>query len=97
MKRKLKRQGYLTREDLIRLGRWKSRRAARHYADGHNDDLTVREITRFCLSAGSEKARKEGVRVCVVTGAAVAMRLCGEGGMAPAVKAEGGPPLKDGG
>jgi hypothetical protein len=61
LKKKLGRQGYLTREDLIGVGRWKSRRAGRHYADGHNDDLTVREITRFCLSARSEKARIGGL------------------------------------
>ena len=61
LKKKLKHQGYLTREDLIRIGKWKSRRASRHYESDFNDDCTVKEITRFCLSARSEKARIVGL------------------------------------
>ena len=57
MKRLLKKQGYLRREDLIRIGNWKSKRAKRHYENEENDDLTVREITHFSFNAKSEKAR----------------------------------------
>ena len=57
MKRLLKKQRYLRREDLIRIGNWKSERAKRHYENEENDDLTVREITHFSFNAKSEKAR----------------------------------------
>jgi len=57
MKRLLKKQRYLRREDLIRIGNWKSKRSKRHYENEENDDLTVREITHLSFNAKSEKAR----------------------------------------
>jgi len=63
MKRLLKKQRYLRREDLIRIGNWKSARAKRHYENEENDDLTVREITYFSFNAKSEKARIKSLLV----------------------------------
>jgi len=57
MKVLLKKQGYLTCEDFIKIGRWKSKRPNRYYEDAENDDSTVREITRFSFSTRSEKVQ----------------------------------------
>ncbi len=55
VKKLLRKQRYLTREDLIKIGLWKSRRAKRYYEN--NNDLTVREITKFSFSTKSEEAQ----------------------------------------
>lgn len=57
MKKLLEKRRYLMRKDLIKIGCWKSTRPRRHYASQENDELTVKEITQFCFSTRSEKAR----------------------------------------
>ena len=57
MKTLLRKQRFLTRENLIKIGNWKSRRPRRHYESEENDDLTVKEITKFSFKTKSEKAR----------------------------------------
>lgn len=61
MKVLLKKQRYLTREDLIKIGCWKSKRPIRHYENQENDDLTVKEITGFSFRTKSEKAQIESL------------------------------------
>ncbi len=61
MKKLLKKQRCLTRKELIKIGCWKSTRPKRHYASQENDELTVKEITQFCFSTKSEKARIKGL------------------------------------
>lgn len=48
---------YLNRQQLIKLCLWKSKRPQKHYKDIENDDLAVKEITKFALSCKSEVAR----------------------------------------
>ena len=57
----LKVHRYLDREKFIKIGLWKSKRPTKHYKN--NDDLTVREITQFCLATKSEQARIEPLTV----------------------------------
>lgn len=57
MKRLLKNQRYLRQKELVKIGRWKSKRPTRHYISEENDDLTVKEITEFSFRTKSEKAR----------------------------------------
>lgn len=57
MKELLSTQRCLTREDLIKIGRWKSRRPSRHYESQQNDDLTVSDVTKFCFNTKSERAK----------------------------------------
>ena len=57
MKRILKTQRYLTRDNLREIGLWKSPRARKHYTSKENDALTVKEITCFAFTAKSERAR----------------------------------------
>lgn len=61
MKDWLKNKRYLDREGFIKVGLWKSARPKKHYES--NDDLTVREITRFSFATKSEKARIESLFV----------------------------------
>ena len=49
MKALFKKQRYLMRGHLIKIGRWKSKRPTEHYKSQENDDLTVKEITCFPL------------------------------------------------
>lgn len=46
---------YLDKKEFIKIGLWKTKRPQKYYES--NDDLTVREITRFSLTTGSEEAR----------------------------------------
>jgi len=48
---------YLNRENLIKLGRWKSPRALKQYKDPINSDEGVKELTSFALSSGDEFIR----------------------------------------
>ena len=48
---------YLDREHFIRLGLWKSKRPKKRYESKENDDLMIKEITKFALSTKSESAR----------------------------------------
>ena len=61
MKLLLREQRYLTRDDFIEIGLWKSRRPKPHYESLENDDLTVGEVTRFSFGARSERARIESL------------------------------------
>jgi hypothetical protein len=49
------RRKYLTKEQLKKIGIWKSPRIERHYRK-HNEE-TVREISRFSFATTSEEAR----------------------------------------
>ena len=60
----LKNNRYLDKERFIKTGLWKSQRPRKHYEN--NDDLTVREITRFSFATESEKERIE--RLLVLNG-----------------------------
>jgi hypothetical protein len=55
MKKWLENNRYLDRERFIKIGLWKSKRPKKKYES--NDDLTVREITRFSFTTKSEEAR----------------------------------------
>lgn len=57
MKCLLKKQRFLKQKELVEIGMWKSRRPKKHYESVENDDMTVREITKFSFNAKSEKAR----------------------------------------
>ncbi len=63
MKRLLRRQRYLKRDSLIKIGRWKSRRPTHHYESPRNDEMTVRDVTEFSFSTRSERARIESLLV----------------------------------
>lgn len=51
----LKSHKYLDRKRFIKLCSWKSSRQRKNYEK--NDDLTIREVTRYSFSAKSERAR----------------------------------------
>lgn len=55
IKKKLKRQHYLTKEDLITIGLWKSHRPLKHYQKNNDED--VRTITHLSFSAKNERVR----------------------------------------
>jgi len=57
MKQLLQNQRYLTRDQFVQIGLWKSRRPQKHYLNEENDDLTVKEVTQFCFSTKSCNAR----------------------------------------
>ena len=61
MKELLRNQRYLTRDQFVRIGLWKSKRPSKHYRNEENDNLTVKEITRFCFSTKSHKARMKSL------------------------------------
>ncbi len=51
----LQKQRFIKQQELVEIGIWKSPRQKRRYAT--NDDLTVRELTKFSFSAKSERAK----------------------------------------
>jgi endonuclease III-like uncharacterized protein len=53
----LRRQGFLKKKELVEIGKWKSKRPIKHYRSEENDDLTIKEITKFSFNTKSEKAR----------------------------------------
>ena len=61
IKKWLKSHRYLDKDRFIRLCLWKSARQKNNYEK--NDDLTIKEITRFSFSTKSEKARIESLFV----------------------------------
>lgn len=63
MKLLLRRQGFLKKKELMEIGEWKSKRPRRHYESKKNDDLTVKEITKFSFKTKSEKARIKSLLV----------------------------------
>lgn len=52
---------YLDKEHFVKLGLWKSKRQKKNYRSKENDNLTVKEITKFALNTKSEKARIESL------------------------------------
>jgi hypothetical protein len=54
-------QGYLTREQLFILCKWKSQRRPELAKDNSED--FVKEVTRFALSTADERARIESLRI----------------------------------
>jgi len=63
MKKILRQRKYLTREEFIKIGLWKSKRQEKNYKSRENDDLTVREITEFAFKVKSERARIKSLTV----------------------------------
>ena len=61
MKEWLENHRYLNKEKFVKIGLWKSRRPKKKYES--NEDLTVREITRFSFSTKSEEARIKSLLV----------------------------------
>ncbi len=60
MKRLLKKQRYLRREDLIKIVGWKTRNRSVHYCK-ENDSNKIRELTKRSFCVGDEKARIESL------------------------------------
>ncbi len=60
----VQRQGFLNREQLFTVCRWKSPRQAARAHD--NSDLFVQEVTRFALAAHDERSRIEPL--CMLDG-----------------------------
>ena len=56
---KVRREGYLTREQLFTLCQWKSPRRSERAKN--NSEIFVREVTQFALSATDERARIESL------------------------------------
>jgi len=54
---------FLTRDELITIGKWKSPRTIKHCSSQDNDDCTVRSISEFSFSTKSERARIESLFV----------------------------------
>ncbi len=63
IKRVLKKQRYLNKNDFVKIGLWKSKRPKRNYESKENDNLTVKEITRFSFAAKSDKARIKSLMI----------------------------------
>lgn len=61
MKQWLEGNRCLDREKFIKIGLWKSKRPKKKYES--NDDLTVKEITRFSFITKSEEARTKSLLV----------------------------------
>lgn len=53
----VKRRGYFTREEFIKMGMWKSPRPKRHYEGNSEDEIL--EISRSALSSTSEERKIE--------------------------------------
>ena len=60
MKRLLKKQKYLRRENLIKIVGWKTRNRSVHYCK-ENDSNKIRELTKRSFCVGDEKARIESL------------------------------------
>jgi Arc/MetJ-type ribon-helix-helix transcriptional regulator len=61
IKQLLKKQRYLNKSDFVKFGLWKSKRQKRNYQ--LNDNLTVREVTRFSFSTKSDEARIKSLMI----------------------------------
>jgi len=57
----LKRQRYLTRENLKTIGGWKAPRARKHYSNRKNSVQRVMKVSKFSFSTKDEKARIESL------------------------------------
>jgi len=60
-KKWLRSHPFLDRDRFIKIGLWKSKRPKKKYES--NDDLVVKEITRFSFSTNSEEARIKSLMV----------------------------------
>jgi len=60
-KKWLKSHRFLDRGRFIKIGLWKSKRPKKKYES--NDDLLIREITRFSFATNSEEARIKSLMV----------------------------------
>ncbi len=63
IKRVLRKQQFLNKDDFVKICLWKSRRPKRHYKSKENDNLTVKEVTRFSFATKSDKARIESLMI----------------------------------
>ena len=63
IKRVLKKRRYLNKNDFVKIGLWKSKRQKRNYESKENDNLTVKEITRFSFTTKSDKARIKSLMI----------------------------------
>lgn len=61
LKEKLAKQDYITRDDFIRIGLWKSKRVQRHYKSPENTDSLVREVSAFAFNSTHERIRIEAL------------------------------------
>jgi hypothetical protein len=61
LKRKLKNQTHLTRDDFIKIGLWKSKRPRKHYESPENSNKFVREITGIAFHSKNEKVTIEAL------------------------------------
>ncbi len=61
MKYLLKKQRYMTRQNLIDIGDWKAPRARRHYSSRKNYNRRVMKISQFSFSTRDEKERIESL------------------------------------
>ncbi len=59
LKKKLKTQNYLTRENFIEIGLWKSKRPRKHYESKVNSDKFVKELTSFAFRTKNERIKIE--------------------------------------
>lgn len=73
MKEWLESKRYLDKEKFVKIGLWKSTRPKKKYES--NDDLTVREITRFSFSTNSEEAKIKSLMVLNGVGYPVASAI----------------------
>lgn len=61
LKPEVLRRGYLTKNDLEKVAYWKAPRSAGHARK--NDEEYIREITKFALATGCERARIQSLTV----------------------------------
>jgi len=54
---------FLTRDELIKIAKWKSPRTTKHCKSQDNDSCTVKAISEFSFSTRSERARIESLLV----------------------------------
>jgi hypothetical protein len=54
---------FLTRNELCKIGKWKSPRTKKHCLNPDNDERTVRDISKFSFSTKSERAKIESLFV----------------------------------
>jgi hypothetical protein len=72
-----RRRGFLSLDDLIQIGVWKSPRVRSYLRS--NDGKVVQEVTRFALSARTEQPRIEALTILTGVGwpmASVVLHLC---------------------
>ena len=68
--KQVRKRGYLTKSELITVGKWKSPRSAGSI--GNNERLFVKEVTRFALSTGCARGAIESLTILDGVGAPTA-------------------------